>query len=106
MLWMPWLVERWVSIEPRLSLGFRVLLSKIRVPGRVLHGTDIGPKLYLCYADEKELVEFLVTCLKMGYGKTRQEVLKLVETVLLKKGTKVKSLSQGCGFAFTKDGPN
>jgi len=62
--------------------------------------TYVGPKSYLCYEEEKELVVFLVTCSKMGYGKSRQEVLKLIETALLKKGTKVNSLSQGWWVHF------
>ena len=35
--------------------------------------------------EEKELVDFLIACSKMGYGKTRNEVLKIVEAVVQKK---------------------
>jgi len=88
-----------------LEFGVRHTTLKDRVSGGVLHGTNIGPKPYLYYEDEKELVEFLVTCSKMGYGKTRQEVLKLIETALLKKGTKVNSLSQGWWVRFRQKWP-
>ena len=44
---------------------------KDRLSGRVIHGTNIGPKPYLTQEEEKQLVEFLVNCCKMGYGKSR-----------------------------------
>ena len=55
---------------------------KDRLTGRVIHGTKIGPKPYLTNEEEKELVDFLVGCSKMGYGKTRSEVLKIVEATM------------------------
>ena len=61
---------------PRTSL-------KDRLAGRVIHGTKIGPK-------EKELVNFLVGCSKMGYGNTRSEVLKIVKATMKKKGRKTE----------------
>jgi len=37
----------------------------------------MGAKPYLTHEGEKELVEFLINCAKMGYGKTRKEVVNL-----------------------------
>ncbi len=59
---------------------------KDRLSGRVIHGTKMGPKSYLTREEEKELVDFLVNCSKMGYCKTRAEVLRIVEAVMKKKG--------------------
>jgi len=55
-------------------------ILKDRVSGRVVHGSDMGPKKYLTKEEEKELVEFLLNCAKMGCVKSRQDVLKIVHT--------------------------
>ena len=74
---------------------------KDRLSGRVIHGTNIGPKPYLTQEEEKQLVEFLVNCCKMGYGKTRGEVLKIVEAIMKKKGRKHEGrISQGWWCRF------
>ena len=65
---------------------------KDRLSGRVIHGTNIGPKPYLTQEEKKQLVEFLVNCCKMGFGKTRGEVLKIVEAIMKKKGWKHEGL--------------
>ncbi len=56
---------------------------KDRISGRVVHGTSVGPKTYLTHEEEQELVDFLLKCSKMGYGKTRGEVLKIVKATML-----------------------
>lgn len=66
---------------------------KDRVSGRVIHGSNMGPKMYLTYEEEKELVGFLLNCAKMGYAKTRQDVLKIVHNAMLKKGKKIDKIS-------------
>jgi len=58
---------------------------KDRLSGRVVHGPKMGAKPYLTHEEEKELVEFLINCVKMGYGKTRKEVLNMVHTTVEKK---------------------
>ena len=51
-------------------------LKSDRIAGRVVDGTKSGPKPYLTYEEEHELVKFLISyCSKMGYGKTRGECL-------------------------------
>ena len=72
----------------RAALEFNVprITLKDRIVGRVAHGCNMGPKPYLTHEEEAELVKFLINCLKMGYGKTRQDVMKLVKSCIFKKG--------------------
>jgi len=82
----------------RAVLEFGVLRTtlKDRVAGRVVHSYNMGLKPYLNYEEEKELVEFLINCSKMGYGRMRQDVMKLVERGIIKKGLKLNNkLSNG-----------
>ena len=63
----------------------------------------MGPKAYLTNKEEKELVEFLLNCAKMGYAKTRQDVLKMVHNAVLEKGEKkVDKISHGWWVRFCK----
>ena len=58
----------------RAALEFNVprAMLKDRISGRVIHGSNMGPKTYLTYEEEKELVDFLMNCAKMGYAKTKR----------------------------------
>ena len=47
-------------------------------------------------------MEFLLKCSKMGYGKTRGEVMKIVEATMNKKGMKNRRISPGWWCAFRK----
>ena len=58
---------------------------KDRAAGRVSDGCNMGPKLYLTYEEESELVGFITKCSKMGYGKARQDVMKVVDSCFVKK---------------------
>ncbi len=80
---------------------------KDRLSGRVIRGTKMGPKSYLTREEEKELVDFLVNCSKMGYGKTRAEVLRIVEAVMKKKGRLLGDhhISQGWWCRFRERWP-
>ena len=62
---------------------------KDRISGRVVHGSNMGSKMYLTLEEEKELVDFLMNCAKMGYAKTRQDVLKIVHSAVLKQLDKI-----------------
>jgi len=57
-----------------------------RITGRVFHGTKPGPKPYLDKTEEKELAEFLQTTAEVGYGKTRKQVMNIVESTAREKG--------------------
>ena len=91
------------------ALEFEVLRTttlKDRISGRVIHGgTNTGRKPYLSLEVEKELVELLLKCSKMGYGKTRGEVTKIVEATMQKKGMKNCRISHGWWSAFCKYWP-
>ena len=80
---------------------------KDRVSGKVCDGCSMGPKHYLTSEEENKLVEFIIKCLKMGYGKMRQDVMKLVDSCLAKKEDlkrKSTKLSNGWWVRFFKDG--
>ena len=57
---------------PRTTLQDRVL-------GKVTHGTKPGPKRYLNEVEEKKLLEFLVETAVLGYGRSRGEIVAIVE---------------------------
>ena len=56
-----------------------------RISGRVKHGTKSGPKPYLSVEEEQELVAFLKQASAMGYGKTKKEILAMVQKTMEKK---------------------
>ena len=60
---------------------------KDRLSGRVVHGTNPGPRPYLSKREEDELADYLVQTAKVGYGKTRRQVKCIVEKVADEKGT-------------------
>ena len=57
-----------------------------RVSGRVIHGIKPGPRLYLSPSEEGTLRHFLKHCAKLGYGKTRKDVLAIAESTAIDKG--------------------
>ena len=69
-----------------LEYGVPKTTLKDRLNGRVIHGTNMGPTPYLTYEEEKELVRFILNCSRMGYGKTRGELLRIVGETIKKKG--------------------
>ena len=66
---------------------------KNRLSGRVKHGDKPGPTPYLTMGEEEELATFLISCSKIGYGKTRREVLGIVQQTLKKKGRSVENFN-------------
>ena len=67
----------------------------------------MGPTPYLTYEEEKELVKFILNCSRMGYGKTRGEVLRIVGETMKKKGRLLvgSSVSQGWWSRFKERWP-
>jgi len=49
-----------------------------RVSGKVIHSVKPGPRPYLSPKEKGNLGLFLKQCAKLGYGKTRKDVLGLV----------------------------
>ena len=56
-----------------------------RLSGRVEHGSKPGPAPYLTEDEEAELAKFLIEVSEIGYGKTKQEVIMIVQKTLKKK---------------------
>ena len=67
-----------------LEHGVQRTTLKDRLTGRVKHGTKPGPAAYLNQKEGEELVKF--ECSRMGYGKTKREVLQIVEDAAKQKG--------------------
>ena len=68
-----------------------------RVSGKVVHGTNLGPKPFLMPVEEKGLSNFIVDVAKAGYGKTRKQIMGLAESVAWDKGrmTDQKKITDG-----------
>ena len=54
-----------------------------RITGKVPFNKKSGPAKYLTDAEEAELVNFIVECAKVGYARSRKDVLTLVQAVLV-----------------------
>ena len=94
----------------RAAIEFNVPCTSLKdgVAGRVPDDCNMGPKRYLTYEEVSELVEFIIKCLKMRYGKTRQDVMKLVESCLAKKKDlkrKSNKISNGWWVRFLQRWP-
>ena len=63
---------------------------KDRLSGRVKHGVNPGPIPYLSKVEEAELTSFLIQSSGIGYGKTKREVINIVNKHLKKKRTQSK----------------
>ena len=53
-----------------------------RVTGRVEFGSHSGPARYLSNAEEEELVSFLCGAARLGYARTKRDVLAVVKDVV------------------------
>lgn len=71
----------------RAALEFGVPKStlKDRVAGRVQHGCKSGKTPYQSSSEEQELVDYLVSCSKIGYPKRRDDVIGIVHRTLENK---------------------
>ena len=75
-----------------------------RVSGRVLPGAISGPPTYQTNDEEKELVSFLCRAAEIGHGRTRHEVIAIVERVLASRG-KSRKISSGWWSSFISRHP-
>ena len=75
-----------------------------RVSGRVLPGATSGPPTYFTSDEEKELVSFLCRASEIGHGRTRQEVIAIVERALASRGNSRK-VSSGWWSSFISRHP-
>ena len=52
-----------------------------RISGKVLPGSKSGKKRYLDDDEEKELVDFLIGCARIGLPRSRTDVIRLVQSI-------------------------
>ena len=74
-----------------------------RISGRVKHGVNPGPRPYLSNEEEKELRSYLKQCSKIGCGKTRRDVVAIVQNAASDKGVlRTSQVSSGWWRSFVK----
>ena len=79
---------------------------KDRLNGRVVHGTNPGPKPYLTRNEEEELSTHLLRASSIGLGKTRRDVLSIVGSYVKNKGLLNGSTISNCWWQnFLKRNP-
>ena len=91
---------RWAAEE------FQIPKSTIQdhVSGKVVLGS-LCQQWYLSDQEEKELVKFLVESAKVGYPRTRKQILALVQRVLQEKGKSDANVSSGWWEGLKKRNP-
>ena len=105
--WDPYQLEGACNAVVNQSLSIRRAAEQFSIPKTTLHdlvlgkvhdGSKSGPEKYLS-SEEDELAHFLCSCAEMGYTKSRQHVILLVQQVVNKKGKQVK-LTHGWWESF------
>ena len=99
--------EEGVSIR-KVAIMYQVPKSTLgdRISGRVLPGCASGPLKLLTDEEENELEKFIYHCSAIGYGKTRGEVLCLVDRFLVFRDVRrTSSVSSGWLSSFLKRHP-
>ena len=91
----------------RAALQFDVPKSTLhdRLTGKVVSGGQSGPMKYLSDEEEDELEEFLVGCASLGFARSRQQVIELVQEVVTRKQRDVR-VSHGWWESFRRRHPN
>ena len=92
----------------RAAREFGVSASTLRdrLAGRITHGINPGPKRYLSSEEESELAAYLTSTSKTGYGKTRRQVMNIVQHVAKEKGVLIKAqISSGWFRRFKERQP-
>ena len=79
---------------------------KVRLSGRVPHGRVSGPEPYLNKEEEQDLVDFLIQMAKLGYGKTKKDVLSIVKRTVESKGITKKFNGEGWWTRFKQRNPS
>ncbi len=76
-----------------------------RVSGKVQVGANSGPPRYLTDDEERELADFLTNCAKIGYARTRIQVLAIVQQAVKTKWLEVK-VTNGWRESFKRRHPD
>ncbi len=97
--------ENRMSIR-KASVVYNVPRSTLadRVSGRAKFGCHSGPSRYLSDQEEKELAGFLAGAARMGYARSKREVLGMVEKIVHLKGIEAE-VSNGWWESFQKRHP-
>ena len=75
-----------------------------RVSGRVLAGRCSGPPKYLTDEEEVELERYLTHCSSVGFARSRQQVIQIVQEVVTHKGM-VATMTHGWWESFRRRHP-
>ena len=76
-----------------------------RIQGKVIHGCRSGPLRYLTEAEEEELLRFLIRSASIGYPKSRNAVIALVQRACNNKGLSV-TVTHGWWEGFCRRNPS
>jgi len=68
-----------------MEFGVPKTTLKDRISGRVQHGSKSGRNPHLSVDEEKELVDYIITCSEIGYPKRRDDIVGIVRKTLHKK---------------------
>ena len=80
---------------------------KDQLSHHVEHGKKPGPTPYLTSKEEKELSDHFILVARSGYGKTRHDVMNIVEGYMLKQQpSRSVNLSNGWWHNFKKRNPS
>lgn len=99
-------IEGGLSVR-KASLRYGVPRSTLgdRISGRVLPGSVSGPPRLLNDIEEKELEDFIYHCSSIGYGKTRKDIMCMVNQLLAYQGSS-KQVCNGWWTSYLKRHPN
>ena len=91
----------------RAALAYGIPRSTLHdhYKGKIGPDARPGPEPYLSIEEEEELTNFLIKCSRIGYPKTRQQVLGIVQEVVSKRRPDV-SVTNGWWERFSKRHPN
>ena len=97
--------ERGLTVQ-RAADEYRVPRSTLhdRISGKVQCGARSGLSLYLTEQEENELEDFLCNCARVGYARTRLQVLALIQHVVREKGLNV-TVTNGWWESFKRRHP-
>ena len=84
---------------PKTTLGDRA-------SGRVLDGATSGPSKYLSDKEEQEIQKFILASASIGYPKTRQDILALVQHIIDSCNTNCIIASGGWWQSFISRHPS
>ena len=71
-------VDGYTYRRAELECGVPKSTIRDRISGRTLPGATSGPERYLTEEEEKELTHFIKECAKVGYAKTRKQIIAIV----------------------------